>query len=354
MKSNFTSKHLKLMALGALILPLLSNSSKLLRPTQAPIGYSGADGIFCTDCHSTYALNTSGGSVSASLPTAINANQTYNFNVVINATEGRRRFGFSVKAVDANGNAVGTFSTTNANTIVSSGELGHRNAILGTADVTSYTYSNLSWQAPASIPTGGVKFYAVGLAGNGVSGTSNDYVYSQLVNATEATALSVNVLSFTAKNTSNGTILSWKTTDEIDNNGFELEKSTNGTEFLIMTYLKAKSAKNNEYSFTELNNNTKTTYYRLKHIDTNGKIGYSKIVSVEPAEKTILASPNPSTGLFTLKDFPSNTKVEVISALGKTFSGTVNELHQVNISHLPAGIYYVKGFGTKTVKLLKK
>ena len=82
-----------------------------------PEGYTGATGVYCTNCHADYAINAAGGNVELlGLPVGNYVpNATYNLLLKINHfTNDRTRWGFAIKAVNSAGNSVGTFSTTNA------------------------------------------------------------------------------------------------------------------------------------------------------------------------------------------------------------------------------------------------
>jgi hypothetical protein len=84
------------------------------------------------------------------------------------------------------------------------------------------------------------------------------------------------------KQANNDVLLTWETATEIDNAGFDVEKSTNGAQFYSMGFVKGfgNSVASNSYNLTD-NNFVNTAYYRLKQMDNNGKTTYSKIVSVQ-------------------------------------------------------------------------
>lgn len=155
--------------------------------SRPPPGYTGATGFYCTTCHSTNSLNEFGGSATVSgLPSnTYTPGQTYNFSITIShSAVNRSKWGFSIKAVDAAGNAVGSFTSANNNAAINGDELSHNNAVSTPASAT-YTYNNLSWTAPATI-TGNnqtIRFYYVGNAANG-SLSSGDFIYSGSLTAT--------------------------------------------------------------------------------------------------------------------------------------------------------------------------
>lgn len=167
--------------LGALTSSVYAPSSSGV----APQGYTGATGLYCTNCHSSYALNSGGGSVSlAGFPSLnFNASQTINFNLnITHPTANRNRWGFAIKAVNSVGASVGTFSSSNPNASVNGTELGHFNAP-STGSQSSYTFSGLTWTAPANISGNNstISFYFTGNAGYANGSSSLDYIYASSI-----------------------------------------------------------------------------------------------------------------------------------------------------------------------------
>ena len=110
------------------------------------------------------------------------------------------------------------------------------------------------------------------------------------------TVIPVELKSFIAKKQANGVVLlSWETATERNNAGFDVEKSTNGTLFSTIGFVKGagNSVALNSYNFTD-NNVFNTVYYRLKQMDNNGKTAYSPVVSVQKDK-----------GKFTVNVFPN-------------------------------------------------
>lgn len=176
-------KYLKKIVVLFFLLAALSSFAVLLHSAQPPEGYTGADGLYCTNCHSTNALNNAGGSISSSgLPaTEFTAGTAYDFSITTShSASDRKRFGFSITARNSAGLPAGTFSTTNTNAALNGDELSHFNAVsFATATIQTYTYTNLTWTAPAN-PTPDdqtITFYYAGNAANG-SGSSGDFIYA--------------------------------------------------------------------------------------------------------------------------------------------------------------------------------
>lgn len=95
--------------------------------------------------------------------------------------------------------------------------------------------------------------------------------------------LPVTLLNFTAQAVANNYIyLQWATASEIDNTGFEIQRSTDGKNFETIGWLDGNMNSNRyqTYGFNDKNVVPNTTYYyQLKQVDLNNKFQYSGIRS---------------------------------------------------------------------------
>lgn len=99
--------------------------------------------------------------------------------------------------------------------------------------------------------------------------------------------------------------LEWVTNDELDNQGFEVQKSTSGIDWLIIGFVEGAGTNNriNEYQYQDRNLSAGITYYRLKQIDFDGAFEYSKVIAADYNNSvgSICVFPNPSNGLIKLQ-----------------------------------------------------
>jgi|GEM_PF-2795794 len=97
-------------------------------------------------------------------------------------------------------------------------------------------------------------------------------------------ALPVKLLSFGATSNAEGVSLAWKTVQEINTAGFDIEASKNAVDFSKVGFVKSldkNSAVVSDYSFnTPYLPGTPTSYFRLKMLDQDGSFSYSRIVTV--------------------------------------------------------------------------
>ncbi|MCX6209775.1 MAG: dockerin type I domain-containing protein, partial [Bacteroidetes bacterium] len=201
--------------LTAIVILGTSGVKSVENSSTPPTGNTGATGAYCNGCHSGNTFNATGGVITVNgLPGGYTLNTVYTFSITItHATANRKRWGFAIKAVNANGAVIGTFTTTNPNASASSsviGELRHSNAPLLTTGVNTFTYNNLKWAAPLTnnLADKTVRFFLVAVAADGTGGTNADFVYSKLVTIPPATV----VKSFTPVKSATGTSVTIKGT----------------------------------------------------------------------------------------------------------------------------------------------
>lgn len=108
---------------------------------------------------------------------------------------------------------------------------------------------------------------------------------------TDKGALPVTLTRFEGRETSEGTLLEWKTTSEENFDHFEVQKSENAAQGFgpIGTVQGGQT----RYSFTDVSGDGGLTYYRLKMVDADSTYAYSKIIAIDRGEASSVY-PNPS------------------------------------------------------------
>ena len=117
-------------------------------------------------------------------------------------------------------------------------------------------------------------------------------LYSDTLNITTLPVKAINL----QVNPTNGQVqLQWQTTDEINTASFNIQNSSDAASFIDIGIKDAVGSGNNEYSFIDKKLVSGINYYRLQTVDIDGRISYSKIVSVNMADKQLFSVfPNPS------------------------------------------------------------
>ncbi len=166
-------------------------------------------------------------------------------------------------------------------------------------------------------------------------------------------ALPLTLLSFTGQSLNEGNLLQWKTYQEFNVAGFQIQRSADKTSWKNIGYLEAKGLgfDTEEYSFLDPLPDQVTYYYRLLQLDQDGKFHYSHLVSITNLNHSnqlkLSVYPNPSNmGSVYINWSQPDEQVSMVQLLDAT-GQVVKKLDfiqpgmELDISMLPAGVYLV-------------
>ncbi|MFK7771336.1 MAG: T9SS type A sorting domain-containing protein [Saprospiraceae bacterium] len=164
-----------------------------------------------------------------------------------------------------------------------------------------------------------------------------------------ATALPVELISFSGKNVGRKNDLFWSTTAEIDLEKYNIERSIDGENFELVGTVLPEAANSNEmknYTFTDTRPAKGINYYRLNIIDIDDKFEYSQIIVlfVDDLKNEISLFPNPTTNFIEVKGVtPEETTIYIMDALGRSIrSEQLSRDEPINVSYLPNGTYFIE------------
>ncbi len=171
-------------------------------------------------------------------------------------------------------------------------------------------------------------------------------------------ALPVELTSFTASVNINQVMLKWSTETEVDNYGFDVERSDSEEEWKKIGFVEGHGNSNSpkSYSFTDKNPIGGSKFqYRLKQIDTDGQFEYSDEIEVElvPTEFTLYQNyPNPFNSSTVIRySLPRSSSVEifVFNTIGEIIKREVignqdtgNYEWTFNDNELSSGTYFYR------------
>ncbi|MES2773176.1 MAG: T9SS type A sorting domain-containing protein [Bacteroidota bacterium] len=188
--------------------------------------------------------------------------------------------------------------------------------------------------------------------------------------------LPIGLLNFIG--TKNGGVnnLSWTTSSENNNKGFELERSIDGNNFSLVSFVASKATNGNStnpvsYAFSDAKPFTAGTYYRLKQIDVDGKKTFSKVILVKGNNPVKVqfeyVYPNPASKVINM--VISTPSAEAINIIVSDMSGKIMMKQNItlasgsnnipmDISTLAPGTYFLKtiskdGVDSETRKIIK-
>ncbi len=152
----------------------------------------------------------------------------------------------------------------------------------------------------------------------------------------------------------NEVLLNWHTASELNNEGFEIQRSLDGENWDKLAFVSGHGTTLEEqsYSYTDERPLSGINYYRLRQMDFDGREEYSKVVSVEVgfASKALTFFPNPAPEGITSLYFPEAPEVEglleVFDWLGnKVYRQTIlleggsEVLLPLDLHNFPSGMY---------------
>jgi uncharacterized repeat protein (TIGR03803 family) len=196
---------------------------------------------------------------------------------------------------------------------------------------------------------------------NGTSNGGNAYGDLMDINSTRSAILPVELIYFKghvlARNegTEGGNLLTWQTASEINSAYFDIERSANlaTNDFEKIGQIQA-SNKPNTYQFTD-KQPFRTTYYRLRQSDKDGKIHFSKIIalSLKSSNGLKIYPTLVDKGVLNLiTEGVEQGGFSIFNLLGQCVqTGKVGT--QIDVSALPQGTFILK-IGTEQAKFIIK
>jgi ELWxxDGT repeat protein len=182
-------------------------------------------------------------------------------------------------------------------------------------------------------------------------------------------SLPVTLTNVKAYQQNSGINVEWNTQSESGMLHYEVEKSTNGSNFAKVNTTAAKSGAANTYNYFDATPNNGANYYRIKAISLNGEVKYSSIVVVRLNSKSsnITLYPNPVKGstiqLQVSNVEKGNYSVTLFNQLGQqVMNKTINHIggssnQTVELGILASGVYELRlsnGTTVITQKLIKE
>lgn len=264
---------------------------------------------------------------------------------------------------DAPGNS-GIWKTDGTDTGTALVFRGATNCIKGN-DKLYYVVNNRIWQSDGT--TSGSKIMDTtsleGLtpnnllfANNRLYFTATSYAYGTELYTTSEKLLPVTLLNFNGALKGNDALLQWQTANELDNNYFNVQRSTAGSTFTTVGKVQAKNGSdNNYYNFTDAGVTAlgvNTIYYRLQQVDLDGKNDYSQTIKLDIATGGLLKVwPNPATNftnVYSSISMPAAI-IKVTDAAGHTLYNSKHNIPAGGGVTIPLQ-GYAKGVYTVTIQ----
>ncbi|NOY06617.1 MAG: T9SS type A sorting domain-containing protein [Chlorobi bacterium] len=177
--------------------------------------------------------------------------------------------------------------------------------------------------------------------------TSSNYIEKTGIDAfsrwtvAEGGMLPVELTSFIARRVDDKILLRWKTATEVNNYGFDIERSLDSRHWRRIAFIQGQGTINTPqtYQYTDFPPpsvlSQPLVYYRLRQIDRDGGFEFSDVVTVANTHRTSAGPvlfqnyPNPFSGRTTFTfSLPERSRVrlEIFDALGKKCATVLNNV----------------------------
>ncbi|KAA5549032.1 T9SS type A sorting domain-containing protein [Adhaeribacter rhizoryzae] len=168
--------------------------------------------------------------------------------------------------------------------------------------------------------------------------------------------LPVELVNFKGKLVNGNILLEWLTATEKNNEKFEVERSTDGLNFIKIGTIAGNgtTTHKNNYRFEDQRApGNKTLYYRLNQVDFDGKHTYSKVIAVKTSNHQMVVTPTPNpfgNGDRVTLNITTNENTPVVLTLLNLAGNTMlkkqvqlnsgnSTLNLENLEQLTAGMY---------------
>lgn len=153
-------------------------------------------------------------------------------------------------------------------------------------------------------------------------------------------------------------MLSWATASEKNNDHFDIQKSTNGTQFETIGQVKGNgtTATGANYNFEDNTPSVGVAYYRLKQVDDDAKFVFSQVRSIRFGNHKLVVAPTLAKESISLT--VSNDQLvsfDIVNLNGqKVLAGKANGQQIIDVSGLHSGMYFIRTEGGETARFVKE
>ena len=233
--------------------------------------------------------------------------------------------------------------------------------------VASFNFSTNKWTAMTTA-------YSIVPAQNYIAVTTSSIapntsftIGSNNVRTAFVTPLPVSLIDFSAKAKDASIEVKWSTASEKDNSAFVVEKSLDGQTWSSIGTVKGAKTSNvvNNYGVVDYKVVAGFQYYRLKQIDLDGSVNYSKAIAVNFSKASTLnvnVFPNPAKDVLNItteNNATGEVNIQILNSMGEAVYNQVVEaglVQNIDITSFIPGVYYVTVIAegeSKIIRLLK-
>jgi len=214
--------------------------------------------------------------------------------------------------------------------------LAHWNSTSSKWEVETGTYTNTGNASLSSVESGTLKVTDVSSFSPFAPGTIDN----------QSNTLPIELVSFYLLKQSEVVQLNWVTASELNNSGFEIQRSSDAKEWQRITFVEGAGNSNEILKYTFVDNKPNmVNYYRLKQIDFDGAFEYSQMLYAELASNNnISIYPNPTNNTLNISGFDRSEikTIALYNNMGKLIRKISVNTTKIDVSGLSSGYYFIQ------------
>lgn len=172
-----------------------------------------------------------------------------------------------------------------------------------------------------------------------------------------ASTLPIQLQSFDAEIVDKHVVIEWRTSAEINNELFSVQRSPDSKEWEDISTVHGAGNSNVilDYSITDMSPLNGISYYRLKQTDYDGAFSYSKTKFVNYVNQfsEAIIYPKPATNYFSIKSNEKVLKINILDASGQVVKVFDKCIGRLDISTIQPGLYYVEVINSNETQFQK-
>jgi len=214
--------------------------------------------------------------------------------------------------------------------------LAHWNTTSSKWEVETGTYTNTGNASLSSVESGTLK----------VTGVSSFSPFAPGTIDNQSNTLPIELVSFDLLKQDEGVQLNWVTASELNNSGFEIQRSKDVEEWEVLGFVEGAGISNSikTYSFID-KTPLVANYYRLKQIDFDGSFVFSptKYINIDRSI-TISLYPNPTTQSICISGVAPErvSKIYLFNNMGRLIKTYSPNTSKINMESYTLGVYYLR------------
>ncbi len=215
--------------------------------------------------------------------------------------------------------------------------------------VAHWSASNNQWEMFETNALDGTTAASGGIKTRGLVSSYSPFAFGATDDGINA--LPVELVGYTGRQNGNTVELEWATLSEKDNDFFEIERSTDGINFVTIGFVQGagNSTEKLAYSFADNAPERGLVYYRLSQVDYDGTRSFAdrliSVVYTTDGNISLTVVPNPTRGQFSVRITGAADGIaKLLTQSGKQIRivDIRNITESIDISDLPNGIYILQ------------